>query len=193
MTEQREELLTDPATKLILLKSGDERDIHVKKLAEMCGIDPYRVKERAKELDKHRFVTFQKGLYIDVKEENVDSLKRFRKSIEHFANSNSSQLLKNNLEASKRIKQRLNELEEQKSETDSVKKEKDLDKQINHIKEALERENSFESPQDVLSTSARISRIDRVFCGSDNLHGCNVERKAKCLSTIKNLFQARIR
>jgi len=192
VTEKREELLTDPASRVLLLKSGEERNIHIRKLAKMTGVDPYRAKERAKELNKHRFITFEKGLYVDVNERNAEALKRFKHNIEHFVENNSEKLLKNNLVASKRIKERLEELKNEKNETDSVSKEKKLEKQINHIEEALDRENSLEDPGQILETSARLSKVSRLFCGSQELHSCNVERKAKCFFTIDKMFEGRI-
>jgi len=193
VTEQREELLTDSASKLVLLKAGEERNIHFRELAELTGVDHYRVKKLARELEKHSFISFEKGLYLDVGERNVNSLGRFKDNIEQFAESNKTRLLKNNLEASKRIKQRLDELKENKEATDSMRKEKRIEKQIENIENVLSRRNGFESAEDVLKTSARISRIGRLFCGSQDLHGCNIERKAKCFATINLLFEGRLR
>ena len=192
MTEQKEELLTDPASKLVLLKAGEERKIHFKKLAKMTGVGHYRVKEMARELEKHRFITFDKGLYLDVGERNVNSLKQFRDNIRHFAESNRTRLLRDNLEASKRIKERLSELREEKNNTDSVSKEKKIEKKIENIENVLSRQNSLESAEDVLQTSARFSRVERLFCDSQDIHGCNIERKSKCLFTINLLFEGRL-
>lgn len=186
VTWQKEELLNDPAARLVLYRTGKQRKEHVKKTAAATGLQVYRVRKRARSLEQHGFLRLEKGKILNMRDAHIEALKRYHEDLQGFAYNRHTDLRKMIQEASDRLEQEKERLKEQKASTDSVKKEKKLEKKIRFIEEVVERQET-RSPVDALKTYSRHHRALSSF-EEVEIHGSNFVRKARTVSVLEGLF-----
>lgn len=189
MTRQKEELVNDPAAFLILKKASEHGEKDLDQLSRDIGVEKYRTKKRARGLESHGFLTVEKGVKISFNEGHERKIRSFRDNILDFAENNHEKISGNFQKASQRLEEKLEELREEKEETDSVRKEKKIGKKIGAIEEALTHE--CDSPRKSLKAFSRVHRAGNFVSLSVEFHGFNPVRKAKTLSRLEEVLEAR--
>ncbi|WP_414838217.1 hypothetical protein ACK3SF_02345 [Candidatus Nanosalina sp. VS9-1] len=186
MTRQREELLNDPAAYIILKKAAGQGEKDLEELSSEIGVEHYRVKKRSRELEKHGFAEVRQGRKILFQDRHREKLEAFHDSITDFAESHHERLSGSFEEASEQLRNELEKLESEKEETDSVKKQKMIERKIEVFEEALDQETG--SPEKSLQAFSRVHRV-RKFVGLDvEFHGFNPVRKARTMVKIRKVL-----
>ncbi len=186
MTRQKEELLNDPAARLVLYRTGKQRKEHVKKTAAATGLQVHRVKKSARALEQHGFLKVEKGKMLKMQDTHANALRRYHEDLQSFADNRHTDLRQMIQEASEKLEQEKERLEEEKASTDSVKKEKQLEKKKKFIEKVVEEQEARNS-LDALKTYSRHHRALSSF-EEVELHGSNFVRKARTVTVLEGLF-----
>jgi DNA-binding transcriptional regulator YhcF (GntR family) len=186
VTRQREELLNDPAAHLVLRKTASEGEKDIEELAGEIGVEHYRVRKRSRELETHGFARVQQGRKIIIEDGHREKLEAFRDSLLNFAEKHHERLSRNFDETSKVLNDKLEELEKEKKETDSVKKEKKIDRKLEAVEEALDQET--DSPRKSLQAFSRVHRARKFLDLDVEFHGFNPVRKSKTLTKVEKIL-----
>lgn len=189
MTRQKEELVNDPAAFLILKKASGSGEKDFEELVEEIGVKEHRTKKRARGLESHGFLKVEEGRKISFDDSHERKVKSFRDSILDFAENHHERLSGNFQQASERLEEALQELREEKESTDSVRKEKKLDRNIEAVEEALDQE--YDSPRKSLKAFSRVHRARKFVSVDVEFHGFNPVRKSKTLSKLEEVLDER--
>lgn len=192
MTRQKEELLTDSASRLIIYQAGLHREKKIDEMAELTGLKTYRVRRRSRELEKHGFITVDKGLSLKMLDRNVEALQRFKDNLSKFADRRSDTISHMIEEASQQVEEKIKELENMKKETESVTAQKKYEARIQLLEEALQ-EKDYSSPEECLHRFSELERVRKRFCSAEEIHGCNIVRKSRTLRGLDEIFSNEFR
>jgi predicted transcriptional regulator len=172
VSAQREEILTDPANHAVLKTLAREEKISIGELGEKTGLREERVRKKADILEDENFLDRKAGELI-FGDEHREEIQELKESVENFSELHEGNITESLEEHSQEIEEIRGELEEQKEETDLVTREKEIDRKLELLEEAVEREETG------LEELAKASRVRKLFDHETDMHGFHPFRKHK--------------
>jgi predicted transcriptional regulator len=174
--------LTDPANHAVLKTLAQEEKISIEKLGEKTGLRKERVKKKADILEDENFLDRKAGELI-FGEKHREEIQELKKGVENFSELHEANISESLEEHSQEIEEIREELEEQKEETELVTREKEVDRKLELLEEAIDGDKAG------LEELAKASRARKLFDHETDMHSFHPFRKHKTCKKAEQILE----
>jgi predicted transcriptional regulator len=182
VSTRREEILTDPANHAVLKTLAQEEKISIEELGEETGLREERVRKKADILEEENFLDRKAGELV-FGEEHREEIQELKEGVENFSELHEGNISESLEEHSQEIEEIRGELEEQKNETNLVTREKEIERKLELLEEAVDGEESG------LEELAKASRARKLFDHETDMHGFHAFRKHKTREKAEQILE----
>jgi DNA repair exonuclease SbcCD ATPase subunit len=190
VSREKEEILTDPGNHAVLRQLASEEEIELQEAAEAAGMEENRLRERSEDLEKHGFIEKNYsagGISLRLSRGNLEE---FSEDILDFLDEHEERIEQNLESEEKHLADLKRDLEQRKEETNVLKKEKKLERQIEVVEDVLDSIGEFSSPEEKLEAFSRVHRVHQVFdSGRGEFTFFNPRRKVKALRKAREVLE----
>ncbi|MFB6241834.1 MAG: hypothetical protein ABEJ36_03470 [Candidatus Nanosalina sp.] len=191
MSQEKEEIVSDPGNHALLKYIAGEGRENIEEVVEETGLSESRIRQKTRILQERGLLSRDhgsEGLEIAFTQQNREKLEELREEIYSFAEAHSDRFGEKLEDEKESLEDLRDDLKKRKRETEVMKKEKKLEKNIEAVNSVLKGLKDTGNSRRNLAKFSKAHRLQRNIGERKEFQEFNPSRKIKALERLNEVL-----